>query len=249
MGGISMMLVDDSTDFRESLEQALRDAYEIHSYASGAQALEAAAAVRPDVMVLDLMLPELDGVTLLHEIQALGLRPMVLAVTRFVNEYVMDCAQELGIGYIIRKPCTPQAVSQRVRDLTKRLNPGPGVALAPGQYIDERIRLLRFSPRHDGSKYIREAVLLMYRQPGLSLTKELYPAVGARFGCSAAQVERSIRSAINAAWHHADNGSWAVLFPPEPEGIVPRPSNGNLIAKLAEELRAKIGNQPEKNEK
>lgn len=249
MDGLSMMIVDDNALFRESLESVLSDAYEIHSYGSGAQAVEAAAMVKPDVIVLDLMLPELDGVTLLHEIQAMGLRPMVLAVTRFVNEYVMDCAQELGIGYIIRKPCTPQAVSQRVRDLTKRLNPGPGMSFDTGQYLSERIRLLHFSPRHNGSAFLKEAVLLMYRQPGISLTKELYPAVGARFGYSAAQVERSIRNAVNAAWHQPDSGSWGSLFPPRPDGSIPRPSNGNLIAKLAEELRSKIGNQPEKYEK
>lgn len=243
------MIVDDSALFREALEKVLSDAYAIYSFSNGKEALEAAPGVKPDVMILDLMLPELDGVTLLHEIRNTGLRPMVLAVTRFFNEYVLDSAQELGIGYIIRKPCTPEAVSQRARDLSKRINFRPEMPMDPVQFVTEQIKRLRFSPRHKGSEYIKQAVLLMWRQPDISFTKELYPAVAARFGCNSLQVERSIRSAIQAAWSQSGNDCWARFFPPKPDGTIPRPTNGNLIARLAEALREKIGEDPEIIEK
>lgn len=246
---LTLMIVDDSALFREALEEALSDAYTIYSFSNGREALEAATDVKPDVMILDLMLPQLDGVTLLHEIQSAGLRPMVLAVTRFFNEYVLESAQELGIGYIIRKPCTPAAVSQRVRDLCRRLNSRLEKPVDPVQYVTEQIKLLRFSPRHNGSNYIREAVLLMYQRPNISITKELYPSVGAQFGSNALQVERSIRSAINAAWKQPGKDRWAQLFPPDSQGHIPRPSNGVLIARLAEDLRAKLNQESEENEK
>ena len=246
MDGLTLMIVDDSPLFREALERVLSDAYEICLCGDGRQALEVVSTVKPDVMILDLMLPEVDGVTLLHEIRNAGLRPMVLAVTRFFNDYVMESAQELGIGYIIRKPCTPEAVSQRVRDLSKRLNPRGGKPVDPVRFIAEQVKLLRFSSRHKGTEYIKEAVLLMYHQPGISITKELYPSVGDRFGCNALQVERSIRSAIGAAWSQPGNDHWAHLFSPEPDGTVNRPSNGNLIARLAEALRDKITEESER---
>lgn len=249
MDGLTLMIVDDSALFREALEKALSDTYTICSFSNGKEALEAAPGIKPDVMILDLMLPELDGLTLLYEIRNAGLRPTVLAVTRFFNEYVMESAQELGVGYIIRKPCTPAAVSQRVRDLCRRQNSKQEKSADLVQYVTEQIRLLHFSPRHNGSGYLKEAVLLMFQKPDISITKELYPSVGAQFGCNALQVERSIRSAVNAAWNRPGNENWARLFPPDSEGAIPRPSNGILIARLVEDLRDRIAQETEKNEK
>ena len=243
---LTLMIVDDSEDFRLALEAALSDAFRIVQCCNGRQALDTAPQVRPDVMILDLMLTEVDGVTLLHEIRRAGLHPIVLAVTRFFNGYIMESAQELGIGYLIRKPCSPAAVSQRVRDLTKRLNDRPVKPINPQTYVTEQIESLKFSPRHNGSEYLKEAVLMMCRQPDISITKELYPSVGAMFGGTALQVERSIRTAINAAWSQQNTQSWAALFPAGPDGTIPRPSNGTLIARLAADLREKLEENGEK---
>lgn len=234
------MIVDSSEEFRLALDQVLCDAYKVHHCCNGRQALETAPQINPDVIILDLMLTELDGVTLLHEIRRAGLCPMVLAVTRFFNEYVLESAQELGIGYIIRKPCSPAAVSQRVRDLTKRLNDKIVKPINPRSYVAEQLELLKFSPRHNGSEYLREAVLMMCQHPDISITKELYPSVGDMFGSTSLQVEHSIRTAINAAWSQPNTQSWAALFPANPDGTVPRPSNGTLIARLSADLRKKL---------
>ena len=242
---ITLMIVDDSEDFRLALERVLSGSYQVVQCSNGVQALEAALQVKPEVMILDLMLTEMDGVTLLHELRKAGLRPMVLAVTRFFNDYVLESAQELGIGYIIRKPCSPSAVAQRVRDLSKRLNPGPSKPFNPAEYVNARLRELMFSPRHKGVELLKQAVLLMCEQPDISITKELYPRVGASSGSSAIQVERVIRSAIQAAWTQAGSKSWGQLFPCEPDGTVPRPSNGQLIARLSEELREKLAEAKE----
>lgn len=240
MDRLTLMIVDNSDDFRLALEQALSDHYVIYHCSNGKQALEAAPQIKPDVMVLDLMLTELDGVTLLHEIRSAGLRPMVLAVTRFFNDYVQETAQELGIGYIIRKPCAPSAVSERVRDLSKRLNPKPVKPINPTLYVSEQLKNLMFSPRHKGFSYLREAVTMMWRQPDISITKELYPSVGSQFGSTSLQVERSIRSAINAAWSRKNAQGWEQFFPPEADGSIPRPSNGTFISRLADDLRQKM---------
>ena len=240
------MIVDNSEEFRLALEQVLCDAYEVCHCSNGRQALEIAPQIKPDVIVLDLMLTELDGVTLLHEIREAGLRPMVLAVTRFYNDYVLESAQELGISYLIRKPCDPAAVSQRVRDLTKRLDAKPSKPINPQAYVAEQIKSLMFSPRHRGSDYLKEAVLMMCRKPDISITKELYPAVAAMFGGTALQVERAIRTAINAAWSQQGTQRWAQLFPAEADGTIPRPSNGTVIARLAEDLREKLEESEEK---
>ena len=243
MDGITLMIVDNSEEFRLALDSALSDAYSIYHCSNGRQALEEALKRKPDVMILDLMLTELDVVTLLHEIRNAGLRPMVLVVTRFFNDYVLESAQELGIGYIIRKPCDPAAVSQRVRDLSKRLNPKSVKPCNSSLYVAEQIKRLQFSPRHKGFEYLKEAAIIMYQQPDISITKELYPTIGSKYGCSAQQVERSIRCAINFAWSQNAGTAWAELSLPAPGGNASRPSNGTLISRLADDLRKKLAEE------
>lgn len=243
---LTVMIVDTSEEFRLALESALSDAYRIYSYSNGRLALEAAPKIKPDMVILDLMLTEVDGVTLLHEIRRAGLRPMVLAVTRFYNDYVLESAQELGIGYIIRKPCTPAAVSQRLQDLTERLNK-PASPINPSDYVTKRLKQLNFSTRHTGFGYLKEAVLLMCREPNLSITKELYPTVAAASN-SGTRVERAIRTAINAAWSQKHSRCWYELFPAKADGTIPRPSNGTVISLLANELRELLAAEKEKQE-
>lgn len=247
---MTLMIIDSSEDFRLALEKVLSDAYRIIQCSNGKEALQAALLEEPDVIVMDLMLTEMDGVTLLHEIRNAGLRPMVLAVTRFYNDYVLESGQELGIGYIIRKPCSPDAVSKRVRDLSRRLNPLPARYAEPSDYVTAQLRELMFSPRHKGFECLKQAVLLMWRQPDISITKELYPRVGTATGSSAIQVERTIRSALNAAWSQGSRQTWGQFFQPGPDGQIPKPSNGHLIARLAEDLREKYPEtEPDAEEK
>lgn len=234
------MIVDSSDEFRSALENALQNLYIIHHSKNGDDALQSAQRIRPDIMVLDLILAGLDGITLLHELRNHGIRPMVLATTRLYNDYVFDSAEELGIGYIIRKPCNPAAVAERVRDLSRRLNPKSEQEIDPEEFITAKLHGLRISPRHRGYDYLKEAVFLMAKDSGLTITKELYPAVGAKFQSTVPQVERSIRSAISAAWTQKHSHAWDELLPPGSDGFTERPSNGFLIAHLAEELRLRM---------
>ena len=237
LDGLTLMIVDSSEDFRLALEKELAGTHRLIVCQDGRQALEEAPRVQPDLIIMDLMLTEVDGVTLLHELHQLGLHPMVLAVTRFFNAYIQEAAQELGIVYIIRKPCSLAAVRERVRDLCKLLASNAPRLVDPVAFVSQRIKFLLFSPRHNGSAYLKEAVLMMWRQPGISLTKELYPGVGAMFGSSAPQVERSIRSAIQSAWNQRSPQDWGKLFPTGPNEISRRPSNGAVISRLADDLR------------
>lgn len=240
MGCLTLMIADNSDEFRQALDEALSDAYNIVQCCSGKQALEVAVEVKPEIVVLDLMLTELDGITLLHGIRDAGLRPMVVAVIRFFNDYVQETAQELGIGYVMRKPCDPSAVSQRVRDLTKRLNPRPARPIDPKTYIAEQTRALMFSPRHQGSKFLQEAVLIALDEPEISLTKDLYPRLGRRFGGTSLQVEHCLRTAIAAACKKSNGQLWDKLFPVDPNSGTRQISNGIVISTLAEDLRLKM---------
>ena len=94
-------------------------------------------------------------------------------------------------------------------------------------------------PAHiKGYHYLREAIRMVYYNPDLvsKITKELYPAVAAVFGCERTHVERSIRSAIETAWLHRDDRLWQLYFRPGPDGVIARPSNAAFISRLADAL-------------
>lgn len=238
LSALTLMVIDSCDDFRAAVCHELTDDYSIHQYSTGTEALEAIATLRPDAIVVDLILAGIDGISLLHEIRKMGIWPKVLVTTRLLNDYVASCIAKLDIGYILLKPCLPQTVAFRLTDLTKNLDPKP--IIDPNVYLHNRLQELSFSTRHKGYQYLHEAALIMAQAPSTAITKELYPAIGQKFLSTPTQVERAIRTAINAAWEHR-SVAWTELFPAEPGQFPPRPSNGVLIARLSEEIRQLTG--------
>ncbi len=226
-----LLIADCNEDYRTALAAALNSQYHVLCCRTGTEALELLHRERPDILVLDLMLPELDGLSLLERACADGIRPMALAVTPILTGYVFSCAQRLGIEYIVRKPCDIHAIASRVRDLSQRLTV-PTPKTDPVTFITELLLSLGVSTKHNGFAYLREAILLMSKDPGQSVTKVLYPTVAHTFNCNKDNVERSIRTALDCAWERGDAQSWKRYFP----DAVQRPSNAVFLSRITEAL-------------
>lgn len=226
-----LLIADCNEDYRAALAAALQDQYHVLCCRTGMEALELMHREHPDIFVLDLMLPELDGLTLLERTHANGIRPMVLAVTPILTGYVYSCTQRLGIEYLVRKPCDIQAIASRVKDLSMRMT-APQQKVDPATYVTELLLTLGFSTKHNGFSYLREAVILMSADPGQSVTKVLYPTIAHSFSCQKSNVERSIRTALDCAWDRGDRLRWKQYFP----DAVQRPSNAVFITRIAEAL-------------
>lgn len=226
-----LLIADCSEDYRTALAAVLGSHYHVLCCRSGNEALALLHQEHPDIFVLDLMLPELDGLTLLERVSADGICPMVLAATPILSDYVFSCAQRLGIEYLVRKPCDIEAIASRVRDLSRRLK-APEPKADPVSYVSSLLLSLNISTKHNGFAYLREAVLLMAKDPAQSVTKQLYPEVARICGCHKENVERSIRTALDSAWAKRDKDKWQKYFP----GAEQRPSNAVFISRLTEAL-------------
>ena len=229
-----VLIADGSEEFRQALADALRGIYHIRTSREGNEALALVMDYEPDILVLDLMLPGLDGLSLLQSAAAAGKKMLVLATTRFLSAYVIDAASRLGVGYLMRKPCDIQAIVYRIADLSQCLKPVPAAAPDPRTMVSNMLLELNIATKRRGYGCLREAILLMSRNPGQSITKELYPAVGALCGAHREQVERVIRTAIDAAWRQRDEKIWRLYFPPQAGGQIPRPTNAAFICRLAD---------------
>lgn len=235
MGLPNLLIADSSEEFTLSLSLALKASFQICCCKNGKEALEYLQNNPPDAIVLDLMLPEIDGISLLHTIRQWDLRPAILATTRIISDYVIENVQKLGIGYLMVKPCDISSTAERVMDLCRH-DPLPH-APAPRARVVSNLTALSVPTKLKGFPYLQEAVIFMSNHPGMSITKELYPSVGDIFGTSGMLVERSIRTAIKRAWENRDNQVWQRFFQPDADGNVPHPTNAQFISRLAEALR------------
>ncbi len=231
-----LLIADSSEEFRVALADALRGAYQIRLCADGRQAQQLLREFKPDILVLDLMLPGYDGISLLQWALEQELHPMVLATTRFFGDYVVESLERMNVGYVMVKPCDLVAAVHRISDLSARLRPRPDVRPDPRNQASGLLRTLGVPTKLRGYIYLREAVLLMMSDCTQSITKELYPEVARICGCAPAHVERSIRSAVAAAWEHRDERVWSLYFQPDENGAILRPSNGTFITRLADSL-------------
>ena len=245
MERLKLLIAEGTEDFRIALAENLRDMYTLQVCSDGVTALACMQSFQPDAVILDLMLPGLDGITLLQRASELGLRPIVLATTRFHNDYVVEAAQSLGVAYMMVKPCDVRATVSRLADLCRRLHRRSGAVKDPRIFVSDLLLTMGFSAKLKGFGYLQEAVLLMAEDPQRSITKVLYPAVAAIYKkentrIDATQVERSIRNAIESAWERRDDRLWRQYFGCDRSCDLRRPSNGAFIIRISDILHREM---------
>lgn len=231
-----LMIADGSEEFSLALADALRDTCQIRICASGKEVLALLRDDMPDVLLLDMMLPELDGISLLQQATAAKICPTVLATSRFFNPYVLEMLEELGVGYVMRKPCDVNATVARLKDLSQRIKAPAKVQPDPRNTVSTLLLNLAIPPRLKGYACLREAILLMAEDPGRSITKEVYPDVAKRLGGNKEQVEHVIRSAIQKAWVKRDSQVWETYFSKSSSGEK-CPTNKEFICRMADVIK------------
>lgn len=228
-----------SEDFRMALQEHLRDSYYIRLCWEGNETLLAMEAFKPDVMILDVMLPGVDGVTLLQRAQERGLQTTVMAIVRFQSDYVLDALERLNVGYVMSRSCEISAVAVRLEDMLAEKQEKIQEVTQPNlcTLVDNALRELSFQTASHSYRPVREAVLEAIRHPNQQVTKTLYPAVGKICGGNDKQVEHAIRRAITKAWTYRDQAAWDWYFGIGTGGTVTDcPKNKEFILTLAERI-------------
>lgn len=228
-----VLVADGEEEFGRLLAENLSENYQLQVCHDGETAWEYLRKFEPDMLILDLMLPVLDGVTLLQMMHEQGLRLLTLATTRLANEYVMEAMEKYRVGYLMIKPCSVKAVTMRVADLFEHRNVNTALTSDPRKKISDALLELGFPVKLKGFCCICDATLLLRQDYSQSITKEIYPAVGKIAGVTPQKVERAIRNSIACAWRRRDVQMWARYFRLEKNGDVRRPTNGELLARLA----------------
>lgn len=223
-----ILIADSSEEFRASLQEYLQDTYLVKVCREGNEALQLMESFKPDVLILDMLLPGVDGMTVLQRAVDSGLRTTVLATIRFASDYMIDAMGRLGVGYVMRKPCELSAVAVRLEDMLSDESEEANEVTRPdlSTLVDNALREMSFQSYKHGYPVMREALAEAIRNPGQQVTKTLYPTVGKLYGCTGEQVEHIIRRNINQAWDYRDQAVWDRYFATRPGAAVTKcPSN------------------------
>jgi len=210
----TVFIADSTEDFCASLTAALNKAEGFHVLGTandGEQAIARIAQLKPDVLVLDLMLSKRDGIGVLKAIAAMDKRPVTLATSGFVTDYVASAAANLGARYLMLKPCDMSALVERLEEIRGGENLRKASSRRPEKtsietMVTSIIHEIGVPAHIKGYQYLREAIIIAVNDMDVinAITKVLYPQVAKTFQTTPSRVERAIRHAIEVAWDRGD---------------------------------------------
>ena len=121
MAGKRVLVVDDDVKTVELVKLYLnRDGYRVLTAYDGVEALRLAREGRPDLIVLDLMLPGIDGLEVCHTLREESDVPIIMLTARTTDEDKL-AGLELGADDYVTKPFSPRELAARVRAVLRRL--------------------------------------------------------------------------------------------------------------------------------
>jgi len=248
---INIVIVDDNKEFRNVLNDYLsmqKDIVVTGFAENGVEALELINKKKPDLVVLDIIMPILDGLGVIERLSKMDLDPFprIIVLSAVGHDKITQRAISLGADYYVVKPFNMEVFIKRIRQiLNKTICNDDEVNTSKVQTIDMISQITNIMheigvPAHiKGYMYLREAINLLVNDINLlsSVTKELYPMIGEKFNTTASRVERAMRHAIEVAWSRGQVATINKIFGYSINNEKGKPTNSEFIAMVADKLR------------
>jgi len=240
---IRVLIADSSNDYRGLVTNRLRDEPDVELVGSTADGLEALRLTRemwPDVVVLDVLLENLNGLDVLRRIGEMDMNVSCIVASAFYKDSMIAEALHLGASYCLCKPFGVETLMEKIRHVAKRTDP----ALSPqvGHLeckVTEIFRELGLPAHMKGYRFLRYGIALVVLDVELlsAVTTELYPRIAEKFDAAPPQVERCIRSVIKSTWDHGAPEVLQKFFGYTVSNRKRKPTNSEFIALIADYLR------------
>ncbi|MFV8827978.1 sporulation transcription factor Spo0A [Alkalihalobacterium sp. APHAB7] len=259
MQKVKVCIADDNRELVGLLNEYIsaQDDMEVVGVAyNGQECLKIVEEKQPDVLILDIIMPHLDGLAVLEKMNQLGLKKKtnIIMLTAFGQEDVTKKAVDLGASYYILKPFDMDTLISNIREISGQKQTFIQNTVSYQQQTQYKSPTKEFNldasitniiheigvPAHiKGYMYLREAITMVYNDIELlgSITKVLYPDIAKKFNTTASRVERAIRHAIEVAWSRGNIDSISSLFGYTVSHSKAKPTNSEFIAMVADKLR------------
>lgn len=260
---IRIIIADDNKDFCSILSEYLemQDDFEIVGTAKdGLETIDLITSKMPDIVILDIIMPHLDGLGVLERLNGMKLEkvPKIIILSAVGQDKITQKALALGAEYYVVKPFDMDIFAKRIREsmgvisssLDKKiLIQSPVISSSStisSQDLESAITGIIHEigvPAHiKGYVYLREAITMVVNNMELlsAVTKELYPSIARKFNTTSSRVERAIRHAIEVAWGRGRVEVINNLFGYTINNDKGKPTNSEFIAMVADKLRLEL---------
>lgn len=261
---ISVIIADDNKEFCNILNDYLlnqRDIVVTGIAKDGVEALKLIAEKKPDLVVLDIIMPHLDGLGVLERLNTMNIDPMprIIVLSAVGQDKITQRAITLGADYYVVKPFDMDVFTKRIRQMfnntissdevkkTVSIMDTTEIKINKNEPLDLEAEITNIIheigvPAHiKGYMYLREAINMVVHDIELlsAVTKELYPSIAKKYNTTASRVERAIRHAIEVAWSRGQVDTINKLFGYTIHNDKGKPTNSEFIAMVADKLRLK----------
>ena len=269
---ITILIADDNPDFARTLTGYIEEDNELEIIAiarDGKQAVEMIINTQPDVVLLDVIMPQLDGLGVLEKIREANMKktPMCIMLSAVGQDKITQRAIELGAEYYAIKPFDITLLLQRIKEIRlyqptnqiKNNNINTANREIKAQYIEispdkkkaeENLEALVTNVIHEvgvpahikGYQYLREAIMMVVNNIDIinQITKQLYPDIAVKYHTTPSRVERAIRHAIEVAWGRGQTETVENIFGYTVSAVKGKPTNSEFIAMIADKLRLEL---------
>ncbi len=254
MGKTRLLVIDDNKELVSMIKEYFKThadievALEAYDGVEGLNLIDKKSDLY-DVIVLDLIMPNKDGMSVLEYMKKKNMDRKVIVLTSYNTPDIIRKVSELGVNYYILKPFELSDLERRIIEISEGVNfEGKSIDLYHNNLQISTTKILHELgvPSHiKGYQYIREGIMMLYEKPEVigGITKELYPEVASKYDTTVSRVERAIRHAIEVSWNR---GNWELMeeiFGHSVDIDKAKPTNSEFIVTVADKLRLEF-NKP-----
>lgn len=261
---ISVLIADDNKEFCNILNDYLlnqRDIIVTGIAKDGVEALKLIEERKPDLVVLDIIMPHLDGLGVLERLSSMNIEkmPRIIVLSAVGQDKITQRAITLGADYYVVKPFDMDVFTKRIRQMFNNTISSDDKKKTISLVETSEVRINRSEPNNleaeitniiheigvpahiKGYMYLREAITMVVNDMELlsAVTKELYPSIAKKYNTTASRVERAIRHAIEVAWSRGQIETINKIFGYTIHNDKGKPTNSEFIAMVADKLRLK----------
>ena len=244
---INILMIDDNINLIEMVKEYFKQSeevnilFEAHDGEEGINEIEKNND-KIDLIILDLIMPNKDGIYVLNEMKKRNINKKVIVATSYNAAEVIREVSEYGVSYYILKPFDLSDLEKRIYDITKKEKSNKNIDFYTSNLqvsITKMLHELGIPSHIKGYQYIREAVNIIFENPSVigGITKELYPELAKKFNTTASRVERAIRHAIEVSWNRGNLDFMEEIFGYSVDIDKAKPTNSEFMVTIADKLR------------
>ncbi len=245
MDKVKVLMIDDNVELIGAVKEYFKSSKQIEIIEEAHDGLEGFKKLEKsncDVVILDLIMPNKDGMYVLEQMRKHNINKKVIVATSYNTQEVIREVSEYGVNYYILKPFDFTDLEKRILDLSNKAKNSKNIDLHHNNIqisITKILHQLGIPSHIKGYQYIRDGVCMIFEKPDMigGITKELYPELASKFDTTVSRVERAIRHAIEVSWNRGNWDLMEEIFGNSVDIDRAKPTNSEFIVTVADKLR------------